>query len=79
MRFTLHADTHRYCEVYQTEDIMEYFRNDCSRLASYRRCARWALISAIRVFEPECVITLDIHASDARWFGELRSFRSVVG
>eukprot|EP00972_Heterocapsa_arctica_P062430 9202589-Heterocapsa_arctica.AAC.1 len=48
--------------------------NDRGKLASFRKGVRWALLSAMKIWEPERVSGLPgLDASDAKWIGELQS------
>eukprot|EP00972_Heterocapsa_arctica_P081472 12009408-Heterocapsa_arctica.AAC.1 len=72
------------CYDYPTVDDNSVFHkfipDDRSKLASFRKGLRWALMSSTRIWEPELISSLpEFDASDARWIGELHTHQMRVG
>eukprot|EP00972_Heterocapsa_arctica_P040565 5977434-Heterocapsa_arctica.AAC.1 len=53
---------------------------DCTKLVSFRKGARWALMSSMKTWEPDRISGLpEFDASDAQWIGELHNHQVRCG
>eukprot|EP00972_Heterocapsa_arctica_P061344 9045020-Heterocapsa_arctica.AAC.1 len=63
---------YEYPTVDDNSAFDKFLAGDRSKLASFRKGVRWALMSAIKIWEPKRILgLLSLDASDARWVGEL--------
>eukprot|EP00972_Heterocapsa_arctica_P063005 9295349-Heterocapsa_arctica.AAC.1 len=66
LRMTKAANNHEYPTLVDNSAIDSFLKNDCSKLASYRKGVRWSLMTSTSLREPNKFFELpDINASDA--------------
>eukprot|EP00972_Heterocapsa_arctica_P067001 9888520-Heterocapsa_arctica.AAC.1 len=64
----LAANGHSYPTTVDNSAIYNFLRGDRSKLATYRKGARWSLMTSVRLREPNKFSSLPaMHASDAQW------------
>eukprot|EP00972_Heterocapsa_arctica_P004926 730015-Heterocapsa_arctica.AAC.1 len=74
LRMVKSNNDYYYPTVVDNSVIYMFLPTERGKLASFRKGVRWAIMSSIRLWEPDrCSSLPAFDASDARWIGELHN------
>eukprot|EP00972_Heterocapsa_arctica_P025257 3720705-Heterocapsa_arctica.AAC.1 len=80
LRMKRFPDGYEYPTVDDNSALDKFLHDDRGELASFRKGVRWALMSASKIWEPECVSSLpSLDASDTKWVRELHGHQVRCG